>query len=304
MNGPLRLLAALAALAAGMAACAPAQGPENPARAPAADAPAADSTAGRPARIVSLDYCADQYVLALAPRSAIAGLSPDAVREFSHMRDLAGGLPRLRPDVESVLAARPDLVVRAYGGGPDLVARLQRAGIRVHQIGFGERAAAIRAAAAEAAAAMHAPERGARLLAAFDARVSALAAAAPPAGAPKPRALYVTPAGFTSGDGTLADTIISLSGHANMETAPGWRALPLERLAIARPDALALAFADTLETGADAWAPARHAAWRARAGMLPTARMKAAALACPGWFNLDAAEALARLRRPAPGAGA
>ena len=76
------------------------------------------SPSDRPMRIVSLDFCSDQYVLKLADRAQILALSPDAGREFSFMREAAAGLPTVRPVAEDVLILQPDLVIRSYGGGP------------------------------------------------------------------------------------------------------------------------------------------------------------------------------------------
>ncbi len=63
-------------------------------------------------RVMSLDSCADQYVLALAPRDSIVGLSYRAVASDSYMRAEAKGLPLRRATFESLVAARPDVVVR------------------------------------------------------------------------------------------------------------------------------------------------------------------------------------------------
>src|SRR6185503_14955109 len=82
-------------------------------------------------RVASLDQCADQYVLALAPRSDIAGLSYRAVAPDSYLRAEARGLPLRRTDLESILAARPQLVVREWGGDAGLVRGLERRGVRV-----------------------------------------------------------------------------------------------------------------------------------------------------------------------------
>ena len=79
-------------------------------------------------RIVSLDFCADQYVLKLADREQILAVSPDAVREFSYMRETAQGLPTVRSVAEDVLILKPDLVVRSYGGGPKAGDFFERAG--------------------------------------------------------------------------------------------------------------------------------------------------------------------------------
>ena len=81
---------------------------------------------GPASRIVSLDYCADQFVLGLADRERILALSPDAGKDFSYLRAEASGLPTVRPRSEDVLALRPDLVVRNYGGGPRAAAFFER----------------------------------------------------------------------------------------------------------------------------------------------------------------------------------
>ncbi len=85
-------------------------------------------------RVFSLDQCADQYVLALAPREAIAALSTRARNPDSLLRDRAIGLPQRRATTESVLAAGPNLVVRLWGGDARLASALKRRGIAVVQL--------------------------------------------------------------------------------------------------------------------------------------------------------------------------
>ena len=58
-----------------------------------------------PGRVMSLDSCADQYVLALAPRQAIVGVSPRADAPDSFLRAKAAGLPKRRTTLEAVLGA-------------------------------------------------------------------------------------------------------------------------------------------------------------------------------------------------------
>ena len=89
----------------------------------------------RPMRIVSLDYCADQYLLQLVEPERILALSRDAGREFSYLREAAAGLPTVRPAAEDVLVLGPDLVIRTYGGGPNAAAFYARAGVAVLDIG-------------------------------------------------------------------------------------------------------------------------------------------------------------------------
>ena len=56
-------------------------------------------------RIVSLDYCADQFTLGLAPRRP--SLPLDGCGEASYMRAEAKGLPQVKPSAENVLAYQP-----------------------------------------------------------------------------------------------------------------------------------------------------------------------------------------------------
>ncbi|HWU13287.1 MAG TPA: ABC transporter substrate-binding protein, partial [Caulobacter sp.] len=69
-----------------------------------------------PERVMSLDSCADQYVLALAARGTIVGVSSRAAAPDSFLRAKAAGLPKRRTTLEAVLSARPDIVVRQWGG--------------------------------------------------------------------------------------------------------------------------------------------------------------------------------------------
>ncbi len=89
-----------------------------------------------PMRIVSLDYCADQYVLKLVDKDRILAVSPDAISDFSYMRESAEGLTSVRPLAEDVILLQPDLVVRSYGGGPGAEALFNRAGIPVLNVGW------------------------------------------------------------------------------------------------------------------------------------------------------------------------
>ncbi|MEC9065992.1 MAG: ABC transporter substrate-binding protein [Pseudomonadota bacterium] len=248
---------------------------------------------GPPQRIVSLDYCADQYVLRFAERGAIAALSPDAAKPFSYMRAQARGLPTARPRAADIAALRPDLVVRSYGGGADVVPFLADLGIPVVQIGFPQTLAEVRAEVVRLADALGAPEEGRRVAAAMDRRLAALP---PPATGRAPAALYMTPGGVTSGEGTLVHEVLRAAGLANFQDRPGWNALPLERLAYQRPDVIAAAFYDGATGQTDRWSAARHPVARAQLAERPVVALEGAWTSCGGWFLVDAIEALARAR--------
>lgn len=257
--------------------------------APAATTSEATAPTQRAMRIVSLDYCADQYLLKLADRERILALSPDAHLPFSYMRGAAEGLESVRPVEEDVLVLHPDLIIRSYGGGPNAAALYQRAGVPVLNIGWTGSIDGIRQVIGEVATGLGEPERGQALIADMDARLAALDQS--PTGK---RALYMTLGGVTSGPGSLVDDMLRTAGLSNFETRPGWRPLPLEKLARDQPDIVAAAFFESLGNAQDAWSAMRHPVARAQIDQRPGVALHGAWTACGGWFLLDAIEALAR----------
>ena len=68
-------------------------------------------------------------VLGLVERERIAAVSVDVASDPAFSLPRARGLPRVRAEVERVLALRPTLVVRSYGGGPRFAAAMEGAGV-------------------------------------------------------------------------------------------------------------------------------------------------------------------------------
>lgn len=250
----------------------------------------------RAMRIVSLDYCADQYVLKLVGRDRILALSPDATRDFSYMRPAAKGMPKVAPRAEDVLVLKPDLVVRSYGGGADAGAFFARAGVPVLQLGYAEDLAGVRRVLLETAEKLGERANGERIARDMDRRIAMLARARIARAAPAtPTLLYATPGGVTSGPGSLIHELIELAGYRNFQQQPGWQPLPLERLAYEKPDRVAMAWFGRRDYNPDQWSAARHPLMRT-ASAHPAIGLEGAWTACGGWFVLDAAEAMARAR--------
>lgn len=247
----------------------------------------------RPSRIVSLDYCADQFVLKLADREQILALSPDAEMDFSFMRDAADGLPKVRPVAEDVLTLQPDLIVRSYGGGPNAGAHFARAGVPVLQVGWattvdGEELDSIPSLIQHMADGMGQTERGRELVAEFRSRLAAI----------QPRrnggeTLYMTPAGVTTGPGSLVHELLLAAGLENFQRLPGWRSIPLERLAYEQPDLVAAAFFESRTNHPNAWSAARHPVAKSQLENLEVVSIQGAWTSCGGWFLVEAVEALA-----------
>ncbi|MBV7257780.1 ABC transporter substrate-binding protein [Pacificimonas sp. WHA3] len=245
--------------------------------------PAADG----PRRIVSLDYCADQYVLKFAARRDVLALSPFAEADFSYMREAAAGLPTVRPRAADILALQPDLVVRSYGGGAQMAGFLKRAGVPVVQVGYPGTIADVRSEIARMSAALGNPEKGRTVIADMDARLTEIASR-------KGRsALYMTQLGATSGTGTLVNDIIEAAGLRNFEARCGWHPIPLERLAYESPDIVAAAFFDEDGDDVDSWSAARHPVAKRQLERRAAVPISGAWTSCGGWFLMDAVERLA-----------
>lgn len=240
----------------------------------------AASAEARPLRVMALDQCADQYVLALRPDVDLI-LSPRADDPDSWMREAAKGRRQLRPTLEAATLARPDVVVRYWGGDARLLAAVERSGSRVATIDDATDFDGVRANLRTIGKALNASARAEALIEGMDRRLTE-------AGQGRPRtALYMTPGGFTAGRGTLIDAMMRAARLTNLAATPGFAPVGVERLALIPPAAFVLGFYDRVR--ADWRGPGRHPVVRQAARGRIAARVPAAALTCPAWFAGDAA---------------
>lgn len=246
-----------------------------------------ETQSDKPTRIVSLDYCADQYVLALADRDNILALSTESQDDFSYLRDEAVGIPQVLPRAETVLALKPDLIVRSFGGGPQATALFERAGIPVLQIGWAGEFDSLKSVLLDVADGMDERERGEALAADFSSRLSAVERREG-----GETALYMTPGGVTSGTGSLIDDMFTAAGLQNYQNTPGWHDLPLERLLTDTPDVVAAAFYNSIHKTPGNWSSSRHPIALAQLEKADTIPLNGAWTACGAWYLIDAIEAL------------
>ncbi|MDR6625097.1 ABC transporter substrate-binding protein [Caulobacter segnis] len=243
-------------------------------------------------RVMSLDSCADQYVLALAPRDSIVGLSYRAVSRDSYMRDAAVGLPLRRATFESLVTARPQVVVRLWGGDARLVQALERKGVTTVALDDAADFDGVRANVRKVATALDRRAQGEAIVARMDAQLARAA------GAGKGRsALYLTPGGFTAGAGTLIDALLKAAGYGNATPTPYFAPVSLEGLVMRPPAAVVLGLFDMARAGADRWGPGRHAALQRVVATRTAASLPASVVGCPGWFAADGARMLAEAAR-------
>ncbi|MHA6722524.1 ABC transporter substrate-binding protein [Sphingomonas sp. RS2018] len=197
------------------------------------------TAAGAPAprRIVSVTLCADQMLLAVADRRQIAGLSRFATdRSLSAAADRAGGLPIVRDTSESLLVARPDMIVAIPQYRSATMARLR---YRPLDLPSAETYGAITEQLRAVGQAVGHPERAAALVARMDARLAVL-----PRNPGRGRvAAYYQRRGYMTGTGTLVDDLMRRVGLVNLAGKlgkPMLSQLSVEEMVAARPDVLVM----------------------------------------------------------------
>jgi iron complex transport system substrate-binding protein len=242
-------------------------------------------------RIVSLDQCADQYVLALAPRAEIVGLSKRALNDDSFLRPEAGGLPESRATLEAILTSRATIAVTYWAGDLRLSSALARRGVSVVQIDEATDFAGVRADVRKVAAALGRGQEGEALIAAMDVKLAQSRGAW--AGA---RALYLTPGGVTAGQGTLVGAMMAAAGLVSASAVPGYAPVSLEDLVLHPPAALVLGFFRDLTGGRQHWSIGGNNYLRRLAQRRAIASLPGSILGCPAWFAADGSLALARAR--------
>lgn len=187
-----------------------------------------------PRRIVSLNVCADQYLLALADPSQIAALSSNARDpELSAAAAKARGFRILRRASEEVLAIQPDLIL-GFPIGPNQVAGAPPGQWRTLGLPSADSYAAILDQIRQVARAVGHVDRGETLVAAMHRDLAAL---------PRPKrsgvAAYYQRRGYMTGTGTLIDDLMRRVGLTNLAAKlgkPPLAQVPLEEMVAARPD--------------------------------------------------------------------
>lgn len=200
----------------------------------AGDAPAQTA---RPDRIVSINLCTDQLVLALADRRQIAGLTRNAVDPgMSDQANAAHGLPLLANSAEQILAIDPDLVIGMPASGSAALAALAPHRYRLVDVDLANRLDEIYQTIEQTAAAIGHPDRGAAMIAAMERDLTDLSS--PGRGRV---AAYYQRRGYMTGTGTLVDDMMNRIGLVNLAEKlgkPPLSRLSVEEMVAANPDFL------------------------------------------------------------------
>lgn len=258
--------------------------------------------AGAPARIVSLNLCTDQLLMALVAPARIASLTWLSRTEGDPLlRPLAASLPANRGSAEEVLAAHPDLVLAGRYTTAVTRALLRRAGVAVLEVDAVQDWQGIRRVTREVAAAVGAQARGEQLLAHMDEALQATVLARP--AAPVRTIGWSGAAEDVPGGDTLFDVILTTAGGVNIAArTQGRRSFDLEQVLRARPQVM-LRGASQGETAALRNSVAAHPALAGLPG-LQVMEYPEAVYGCgvphAADLALELARALSALPEPAP----
>lgn len=203
---------------------------------------ASPASADAPRRIVSINLCADQYLLALAAPEQILALSPFARdARVSFHADRARAHAQVLDDAESVLALKPDMVLASVYNRPETLARLRRAGLSVVTLDEVSTLAQILAQIEEVGALLGRREEARALAERFE---TALAETAGRLDAANLTALYYERGGYVPGATGLVSDMMRHTGLRNAATAAGIgapRFLDVEAVLALRPGLLVIA---------------------------------------------------------------
>ena len=266
-----RLLAVVVALAVGLA------GP----------------AAARPARVVSLNLCSDILVLLLAERERVASVTWLAADpEESPVAGLARGVPVNHGAAEEVVRLDPDLVVAAPYSARASVALLRALGYPVLELAMEDTIAGVMRALRTLGAALGELERAEAMIADMEARLDALARAAPGAG--RATLVYRT-GGYTASAPSTVDDLLAVLDLRNIAAeyrATAGVALSVEAVLRARPEVVIVG---VYRRGQPSLAAARmaHRALRSSAAWRDTIAVPTPLWACPSPFIVDAGELIA-----------
>lgn len=209
-------------------------------------APATAQPADAPRRVVSINLCADQLLLALADPEQIASLSVNATDPVLSFAAEAARLHRHdAADAESVIALDPDLVLAGAFTRSETRDMLRRLGYRVVDLDVVESIDQAVAQVREVASLLGHPDRGEALAGLID--YAKAQANRPHPGIEPPSVLVYQRRGYVTGSRSMASDLVAAVGLRDLGpqlVGDYGGFVALERIVQSPPDYLVVADAD------------------------------------------------------------
>jgi iron complex transport system substrate-binding protein len=197
-----------------------------------------------PQRIVSINLCADELLLALADPGQIASLSVYATDpDLSTVVEPAKAFPHAAASAESVVALTPDLVLAGRFTKRDTRDMLTRLGYWLDLLDAPHSIADSEKQIRHVAALVGHADRGEALIAAIEAAKARAAAALPG----RPTAANYQRRGYVAGSDTLMTELLAVGGFADAGGKLAGKIggfVPLEKVVANPPDYIVVASAD------------------------------------------------------------
>lgn len=250
-------------------------------------------------KIVSLDFCSDQFVLYLADKEQIIAVSKAAEDIYSFYRERAIGIPKINSTIEEVIMLNPDVVVQTYSSAAHMGEMTERTGISLITTQFGSDPDTVYKNMSMVGKSIGQEGRALEFNQNYERRLKEIKN--------KPqnklKIAYITPSGTTAGIGTSVDDIIKLAGfesYAEAHGFSGWLSLPVESFVMDPPDIFITGYFEEGAVTQSSWSLARHDYLFKMMETIPTIHIPSSYMSCNGLFIVDAAE---RIRADAVGKG-
>ena len=198
----------------------------------------ATAATAAPARVASINLCADELLVRLGDRSQLASVTwLSTVSAGSNVAGEVRGVPANKGLAEEIVAAQPDLVLAGRYTARQTASVLRRLGFPVVEVDAPRTLDGVRAEIRKVSEAIGHADRGAAMIAELDRRLSRAVAPREP----RLRAAVLRPNGFTAGPGSLSDELMRRAGLVNVAAElqlDNYGQLPLETIVAAGVDLL------------------------------------------------------------------
>ncbi len=256
-----------------------------------------------PRRIASAILAGDEMLAGLVPTDRVVGVTylvddPGISNVADHYPE---EIPRIRTEIEALLALRPDLVLASTHSDAAGVRMLLSAGVAVARFATFDSFEEVARNLELLGEILGEPEAARTVLAEMGQRLAAVRKAV--AGRPRPRVLYYSLSGSIGGRGTLADEMIQLAGGYNLVRktgVTGYQRITRELAIALQPEVMILSGWSGSDDAAGDERLRTDPAWQA----VPAVRngkvyaLRGAWVTSGSQFRVAGVEALARLLHP------